>query len=181
MFACLEIRGDTLWAGSCELPAGHRDLCFLSGLDVWLLPDAAVRPVDGRCVVAAVSQAAAEPCATVSSWVLRTRMDRQFRRRGRWRAAVRRVRIERIYIHPDAIDQQVWVAGRYGAPVVRASAHAPIVAGTGWVSIGADSEWVVLTPAGAMHQKAGRQRWLDYRGNAATIRELMSRVTRHYV
>ncbi|GIV51792.1 MAG: hypothetical protein KatS3mg038_2313 [Candidatus Kapaibacterium sp.] len=125
MLACFDVHGDHLCYGSCGLPAGNRAFFFRGGLSVWLLdvPDDHVQPAGPRDVVAIVSRSpAVEPYATVASWVLRTRADRQFRRHGRWRATVRCVRIERLYLHPTPASHVAWVARRYRVPVLRASA-----------------------------------------------------------
>ncbi|GIV82974.1 MAG: hypothetical protein KatS3mg051_2328 [Anaerolineae bacterium] len=173
MLACFDVHGDHLCYGSCGLPAGNRAFFFRGGLSVWLLdvPDDHVQPAGPRDVVAIVSRSpAVEPYATVASWVLRKRADRQFRRHGRWRATVRCVSIERIYLHADAGEHQEWVAGRYGVPVMRASAHAPIVVGDSYVRVGRD---LVLGIDCATQETAGGLRRLSYRCNAAEIAELV--------
>ncbi|GIV52832.1 MAG: hypothetical protein KatS3mg038_3353 [Candidatus Kapaibacterium sp.] len=95
MLACFDVHGDHLCYGSCELPAGFRVFFFKGGLMCWTIdiPEGAVQPAAPRHVVALVSRAPEiEPYVVVSSWVLRQRADRQFRRHGRWRATVRCVR-----------------------------------------------------------------------------------------
>ncbi|GIV50743.1 MAG: hypothetical protein KatS3mg038_1264 [Candidatus Kapaibacterium sp.] len=159
MITCFEARGDNLCCGSCELPAGSNRLCFVGGLSVWLLgvPDDHVQPAGPRDVVAIVSRSpAVEPYATVASWVVRQRADRQFRRHGRWRATVRCVRIEWLIVHPDAGEHVGWVARRYRVPVLRASARAPIVVGESWVGIGARQR---LHRARARPRHARDSRW----------------------
>ncbi|GIV52742.1 MAG: hypothetical protein KatS3mg038_3263 [Candidatus Kapaibacterium sp.] len=176
MFTVFEIRGDNLCCGSCELPAGSNRLCFVGGLSVWLLgvPDDHVQPAGPRDVVAIVSRSpAVEPYATVASWVVRQRADRQFRRHGRRRATVRCVRLERLYIHSDAGEHVAWVARRYRVPVLRASLHAPIVVGDSWVRIGRGNDYIVLGHDHATHETADGERRLSYRRNAAEIAELV--------
>ncbi|GIV52108.1 MAG: hypothetical protein KatS3mg038_2629 [Candidatus Kapaibacterium sp.] len=113
MLACFDVHGDHLCYGSCELPAGFRVFFFKGGLMCWTIdiPEGAVQPAAPRHVVALVSRAPEiEPYVVVSSWVLRKRADRQFRRHGRRRATVRCVRLERLYIHSDAGEHVAWVA-----------------------------------------------------------------------
>ncbi|GIV51686.1 MAG: hypothetical protein KatS3mg038_2207 [Candidatus Kapaibacterium sp.] len=176
MLACFDVHGDHLCYGSCGLPAGNRAFFFRSGLMCWLfhVPDGAVRPAAPRHVVALVSRAPEiEPYVVVSSWVLRTRMDRQFRRHGRWRATVRCVRIEWLIVHPDAGEHVGWVARRYRVPVLRASECAPIVVGESWVGIGRGNDYIVLGHDHATHETADGERRLSYRRNAAEISELV--------
>ncbi|GIV52573.1 MAG: hypothetical protein KatS3mg038_3231 [Candidatus Kapaibacterium sp.] len=178
MLACFDVHGDHLCYGSCGLPAGNRAFFFRSGLMCWTIdiPEGAVQPAAPRHVVALVSRAPEiEPYVVVSSWVLRKRADRQFRRHGRRRATVRCVSIERIYLHADAGEHQEWVAGRYGVPVMRASAHAPIVVGDSYVRVGRD---LVLGIDCATQETAGGLRRLSYRRHAAEISELVGRKLR---
>ncbi|GIV52465.1 MAG: hypothetical protein KatS3mg038_2986 [Candidatus Kapaibacterium sp.] len=161
-------------AANC--PPGSNRLCFVGGLSVWLLgvPDDHVQPAGPRDVVAIVSRSpAVEPYATVTSWVVRQRADRQFRRHGRWRATVRCVRIEWLIVHPDAGEHVGWVARRYRVPVLRASARAPIVVGESWVGIGRGDDYIVLGYDHATHETAEGERRLSYRRNAAEISELV--------
>ncbi|GIV51931.1 MAG: hypothetical protein KatS3mg038_2452 [Candidatus Kapaibacterium sp.] len=181
MFTVFEIRGDNLCCGSCELPAGFRVFFFRGGLMCWTIdiPEGAVQPAAPRHVVALVSRAPEiEPYVVVSSWVLRKRADRQFRRHGRRRATVRCVRLERLYIHSDAGEHVAWVARRYRVPVLRASARAPIVVGESWVGIGRGNDYIVLGHDHATHETADGERRLSYRRNAAEISELVGRKLR---
>ncbi|GIV52688.1 MAG: hypothetical protein KatS3mg038_3209 [Candidatus Kapaibacterium sp.] len=184
MFTVFEIRGDNLCCGSCELPAGSNRLCFVGGLSVWLLgvPDDHVQPAGPRDVVAIVSRSpAVEPYATVTSWVVRQRADRQFRRHGRWRATVRCVRLERLYIHSDAGEHVAWVARRYRVPVLRAS----VARRSSSARAGSGSAEATTTSCSAIdhatHETADGERRLSYRRNAAEIAELVGHKLRAWL
>ncbi|GIV49858.1 MAG: hypothetical protein KatS3mg038_0379 [Candidatus Kapaibacterium sp.] len=185
MFTVFEIRGDNLCCGSCELPAGNRAFFFRSGLMCWLfhVPDGAVQPATPRHVVALVSRAPEiEPYVVVSSWVLRKRADRQFRRHGRRRATVRCVRTRAAdTCTPTPASMLAWVARRYRVPVLRASLHAPIVVGDSWVRIGRGNDYIVLGHDHATHETADGERRLSYRRNAAEIAELVGHKLRAWL